>query len=80
MLTWPPTQFTIDLACDISDPTGTPLHRKQVAGQGNAQFEQFKSDFGLSGKLAMEDALLKMQKQLLELPLPATSSATVSVP
>lgn len=70
MLTWPPTHFTIDLSCDISDPSGKLLYRKQVVGQGNAEFDEFKQDFGLSGKLAMQDALLKMQNQLLEIPLP----------
>jgi hypothetical protein len=68
MLTWPPTHFTIDLSCDISDRNGKLLYRKQVVGQGNAEFDDFKKDIGLSGKLAMQDALLKMQKELLELP------------
>lgn len=71
MMTWPPTQFTVDLSCDISSPDGTLLYRKQVVGQGNAEFDAFKTAPGLAGKLAMENALLKMQNQLLDLPLPA---------
>jgi len=75
VLTWPPTHFSIDLACDISDANGKLLYRKQVVGEGNAEFSEFKSDFALSGKLAMQDALLKMQAQLLELPVNAKSGA-----
>lgn len=68
VLTWPPTHFSIDLSCEITDIHGQKLFHKQVVGQGHAEFSEFKSDFGLSGKLAMQDALLKMQSQLLELP------------
>lgn len=68
MLTWPPTHFTIELSCDISDANGKLLYRKKVLGQGHAEFDEFKNDLGLSGKRAMQDALLKMQRELLELP------------
>jgi hypothetical protein len=63
--TWPPTKFNIDLTCDIADATGNPILSKKVTGEGNAEFDEFKKDFSLSGKRAAEDALLKMQKTLL---------------
>jgi hypothetical protein len=71
MLTWPPTAFTIDLVCDISAVDGGVLATKRVIGQGNAEFGEFKSDFARAGRRAMEDALLQMQHQLLDTPLPA---------
>lgn len=64
--TWPPTQFNMELTCDISDNTGKQVATKSVTGEGKAEFAEFKSEFGLSGKRATEDALQKMQKLLLE--------------
>ncbi len=71
MLTWPPTYFSIDLVCEVSDANGKLIDTKRVVGKGNAEFDDFKKDFSLAGKLAMQDALLQMQKQLLDLPTPA---------
>lgn len=65
--TWPPTKFNVDLTCRISDPTGNLVASQTVNGQGNAEFDEFKKDFSLSGKRATEDALLKMQRTLLEM-------------
>jgi hypothetical protein len=64
--TWPPTKFSFDLSCDIADATGNLLVTKKVSGEGNAEFSEFKSDFSLSGKRATQDALLKMQRILLD--------------
>lgn len=71
MLTWPPTYFSIDLVCEVSDANGKLIDTKRVVGKGNAEFDEFKNDFGLTGKRAMEDALLQMQTLLLDLPAPA---------
>lgn len=64
--TWPPTKFTVELSCDISDEKGNALFSKKVTGEGNAEFAEFKYDHALSGKRATEDALLKMQKTLVD--------------
>ncbi|RJF96335.1 hypothetical protein D3871_21030 [Noviherbaspirillum saxi] len=64
--TWPPTKFNVDLTCQITDALGNPVLTKSVSGEGNAEFSEFKSDFSLSGKRASQDALLKMQRVLLE--------------
>lgn len=68
ILTWMPTEFSVDMTCSIDDAAGKPVASKTVNGQGHAEFEQLKSDFALAGKLAAQDALLKMQKALLEIP------------
>ncbi|SFC98074.1 hypothetical protein SAMN04515619_11834 [Collimonas sp. OK412] len=65
VLTWMPTQFSVEMTCDISDANGNPLFSKKVNGQGQAEFSEFKEGFSLSGRRAMEDALLKMQPALL---------------
>lgn len=64
--TWPPTQFTFDLSASITDTAGKPIVTKAVQGIGHAEFDEFKSNFGLSGKRALQDALQKLQQLLLD--------------
>ncbi|HJW81445.1 MAG TPA: hypothetical protein VJ396_04300 [Acidiferrobacterales bacterium] len=66
--TWPPTKFTMNLTCKISDASGKLVSSIVVVGEGNAEFDEFKSDFALSAKRASLDALTKMQARLLEAP------------
>lgn len=66
--TWPPTQFNVTLACNIADASGKSVAKPSVKGEGKAEFEEFKTDFSLSGKRAALDALLKMQSALLLMP------------
>lgn len=66
--TWPPTNFTVDLTSKIRDASGKDVGNPRVVGNGQ-QTEgllEFKGDFGLAGRRAMEDALMKMQRALLE--------------
>jgi hypothetical protein len=70
-LMWPPTYFSIDLICEIGDANGKLIDTKRVVGTGNAGYGDYAREFGLTGRLAMEDALLKMQQRLLEMPQPA---------
>lgn len=66
--TWPPTRFSLTLTCNISDSSGKLVTKTSVRGEGQAEYDEFKSDFSLSGKRAAQDALLKMQSTLLHLP------------
>lgn len=68
IVTWPPTEFSVNLTCNISDGSGKLVATKSVIGNGKAEFDEFKSDFSLSAKRASLDALLKMQSALLNLP------------
>lgn len=65
LFTWPPTMFTVNLANNISDAKGTVLGKLRTSGEGRAEFSEFKSDFGLAGKRASQDALNKMQGLLV---------------
>ncbi len=67
IVTWPPTSFTVELECRISDPTGTELAQARIVGFGNASFDEFKSDFALAGKRASADALNKLANTLATL-------------
>lgn len=67
-LTWPPTRFTINLTCTVTDLTGKVVFKKTVSGQGNAEFSEFKSNFSLSAQRASENMLNNLQKALSEAP------------
>lgn len=65
--TWPPTNFTVDMTTVVRDTNGKVLANPRVVGNGQAAgFSDFKGDFGIAGRRAMEDALNKMQHALLE--------------
>jgi hypothetical protein len=66
--TWPPTKFTVNMTCKISKPQGQSLMTASVVGEGAAEFGEFKKDFSLSARRASQDALLKMQRKLLNAP------------
>jgi hypothetical protein len=63
--TWPPTIFNVTLNCNIKDETGRDITSLTTIGDGRAEYDEFKSDFGLAGKRASQDALIKMQRALL---------------
>ncbi len=67
-LTWPPTRFTINLTCTVTDLDGKVVFKKVVSGQGNAEFSEFKRNFSLSAQRASENMLINLQKALSEAP------------
>lgn len=67
-LTWPPTRFTVRMMCTVTDPSGTVLLKKEVTGQGNAEFSEFRRNFGLSAQRASEDMLKRLQEMLATAP------------
>lgn len=68
LVTWPPTVFTLDLTTNITDTKGNTLSNLRASGEGRAEFSEFKSDHGLSGKRASQDALNKMQDLVFSAP------------
>lgn len=67
IVTWPPTVFTVEVACKVSDPTDKPVTEIRVQGEGRAEFDEFKGDFSLAAKRAADEALRKLLKALQEL-------------
>ncbi|EGK70401.1 MAG: hypothetical protein GY848_18065 [Methyloversatilis sp.] len=67
IVTWPPTDFSVELTCQITDRSGKGIAETRVTGQGKAEFSEFVSDFSLAGKRASFDALMKTQDALLNL-------------
>ena len=68
LITWPATDFTVNLKCEIRNLDGTIFATRTVTGTGHADFSEFKSDFSLSGRRAAADAMLKLQDTLLKMP------------
>lgn len=55
-LTWPPTKFSVSVLVDVMDAKGAMVARLRVTGNGAAEWEEFKGDFALAGRRAVEDA------------------------
>lgn len=64
MLTWPPTQFFINLECTATDSEGKQISKFRLSGNGAAEFSEFKSDFGLAGRRAATDLGSKLVQEL----------------
>lgn len=67
LLTWPPTQFSVELSCTIADPQGKPVTEVKVLGEGRAEFDEFKADTSLSARRATDDALKKLIKAISDI-------------
>lgn len=68
LLTWPPTQFTVNLVCKITDTKGVLVTEVRVSGYGQATFDEFKSNFSLAAVRASNNALGLLIKALGETP------------
>jgi hypothetical protein len=64
--TWPPTQFTVTLDCQVVDANGKALTSVTVTGTGKAEFDEFRANFSLSAVRASEDALRQLMVKLRE--------------
>jgi hypothetical protein len=51
-ITWPPTSFTTEVNCVVSDAAGTEVARVRAAGNGTAEFGEFNGDYGLAARRA----------------------------
>lgn len=63
-LTWPPTEFTIDLVCKVVDASGAPITEVKVSSVGRAEFSEFRGDHALSAKRAAQQAMNDLVKAL----------------
>lgn len=65
MFTWPPTRFIINLSCTVTDQDVSLISKIKASGEGEAEFSEFASDFGLAGKRAAEDLSKKLKMEIL---------------
>lgn len=66
IITWPPTDFKISLNCTISNPEGKHLTNISVTSEGQAEFSEFLSDFGLSGRRAANQMSEELRQAILQ--------------
>lgn len=64
MMTWPATDFSIKLTCKAVDANGELVWEKTVESTGQAEFDEFKSDFSLSARRASEKAINLLVEEL----------------
>lgn len=64
IVTWPPTEFTVDLKCMAIDQNGKTVWQNKISAKGQATFSEFKSDFSLAAKRATEIAFKQLQSEL----------------
>ena len=67
-LTWPPTNFTVTIACTAANGTGANVLNSTVTGSGEAVFADFKHDFSLAARRASKDAFNQLQKGIVAAP------------
>lgn len=51
-VTWPPTSFTAEVNCVVSDAAGAEVTRVRAVGNGTANFGEFNGDYGLAARRA----------------------------
>lgn len=68
VFTWPPTWFKLTLTCQALDREGKVIWTKQIVGEGNASFSEFKSDFPLAARRASEKVMIELQRELTGAP------------
>jgi len=80
LLTWPPSNFTVDLTLTIRRASGEIVASPRVVGHGHAADGERIFDHGIAGRRATEDALLKMRDQLRGLNLGKRGMQSSGVP
>ena len=55
-------------SCNINDDSGKRVKSVKVTGNGNASFDEFKSNFSLASVRASNDALAKLIQALADTP------------
>ena len=62
--TWPATNFTVKLTTKVYDKNSNLIWEKTTDSEGVAEFDEFKSDFSLSSRRAVEKSLNQLIKDL----------------
>ena len=62
--TWPPTVFTTEISCTVTDPSGQEVARVKAVGNGAAEFSEFKNNFGLSASRSATEVAAKLAEEI----------------
>jgi hypothetical protein len=67
-LTWPPTKFSAEISCTVTDAQGALVAQFRVSGDGVAEFDEFKSDHSLSARRSVIQVAEKFAQAVRENP------------
>jgi hypothetical protein len=68
LVTWPPTEFSVEMDCTAVDASGKKIWNRTLRGQGTASFSEFVGNFSLSAERASTALLVQLQRALDEAP------------
>lgn len=63
-LTWPPTSFTVEVSCVVSDAAGAEVAQVRAVGQGAARFNEFNGDYGLAARRAARQMTTQLSSEI----------------
>jgi hypothetical protein len=63
-VTWPPTMFNIIVTVNVFNGQAAPVAQLRVSGTGNAEWAEFKGDFGIAGRRAVEQAAVALAQEI----------------
>jgi hypothetical protein len=66
--TWMATDFSVTVACKITDASGQPVTTVSATGTGKATSDELMKNFSAAGERASQDALIKLRGALLDSP------------
>lgn len=63
-VTWPPTSFTVEVSCVVSDAAGAEVTRVRAVGNGTANFGEFNGDYGLAARRAAKQMTSQLSSEI----------------
>ncbi|MBT2335878.1 hypothetical protein J7E49_18420 [Variovorax paradoxus] len=63
-ITWPPTSFTAEVSCMVSDAAGAEVARVRATGNGTAEFGEFNGDYGLAARRAARQLTSQLSSEI----------------
>ena len=63
-VTWPPTAFTAEVSCVVTDTAGAEVTRVRATGNGTAEFGEFNGDYGLAARRAARQMTSQLSSEI----------------
>ncbi|QSI34147.1 hypothetical protein GNX71_33095 [Variovorax sp. RKNM96] len=63
-VTWPPTAFTAEVTCVVTDTSGVEVTRVRAVGNGTAEFGEFNGDYGLAARRAARQMTSQLSSEI----------------
>ena len=63
-VTWPPTAFTAEVSCVVTNAAGAEVTRVRAVGNGAAEFGEFNGDYGLAARRAARQMTSQLSSEI----------------